>query len=339
MIKTFKMQKILTNIYSSNFFKNTIVFKMFRYNGITLFCLLSLLISFCAEAHSKSLKSHYQNIGSEYDSMIFYSDPKKLDWNINQTIEALDIKKDDIVSDIGGGSGLLAFKLYDKVKLKHKVFNVDPHSAILSQSKKYPDSINPILMDSNQFIKSSYAKKSSVFLIKEAIHHFNNLQEFLDNLSDLVKFDQNKRILITTRCKISSLNLFKKATQMFESHSIDSYLALRIMLLNSNLNPEISLNSFTQEIQKNNFFSMIKKRFLSTLSNFSDEELHDGIKELEKKFSNTKKIKLKDDFLFIKISHNNNEKINIGEFQFHKNSRRQIKFRFFNTFFNDHQFE
>jgi len=41
----------------------------------------------------------------------------------------------------------------------------------------------------------------------------------------------------------------------------------------------------------------------------------------------------------IYLEKDNNEKINIGEFQFHKNSRRQIKFRFFNTFFNDHQFE
>lgn len=266
------------------------------------------------------INKHYSKFGKKYNN-IHILDDQKLDWFTDKIISYLQLNKKDMLSDIGGGTCKIATIIYNKLHLEKKIICVDPSRSMLFQSKDYLDAIIPLEMDANDFLKNNYASSSNAFLIKESIHHIDDLQQFLDRLSFIL--DNKKEVLIIMRKDVNGFNLFKDAIKLINLLGQDFFIAMRLMLINSELEPKINYETFIHKIEKAKYFQMLKERFFSSLIHFDDQTLDKGIKEINRKYLDQKFITIKDELLFIKITNHNS--LNSSKPYFHQNNKKFTK--------------
>jgi len=237
------------------------------------------------------MKQHYENIAEDFNNVWKFSNEYKK-WAVERIGYYLKLKNEDIFVDVGGGTGTFT-NMIDKKFTPSKVYCVEPEESMCNIAKKYTN-IETICSDTFYFINNLKYQYSKI-LFKEVIHHIQNRDKLWDNIYSTI--DNNGRILIYTRPRKIKFPLFEKAKQEFYKNQ-PAYDLIVSELKDNGFTVEVSIESFTFQLQKQEWHNMIKAKFMSDLSVFSDKELLKGVEEIENKY-NTEIYRMEDEIIFI----------------------------------------
>ena len=248
------------------------------------------------QARNGSISGHYERLGSHYDELWEHS-TRFRDWMCDRILELAPCPPGAVIADVGGGTGIYADALLNRIP-GASVFVVDPASNMLAQVPKrsglYPVQATAALAP--QALAGLNIDQVDLLLIKEAVHHFTNLADDLAALAALVS--PGRYLLIVMLPKTISYPLFREALSRFTELQPDPADVARLLTA-SGLTVHRVQQAYHLTIPTHQWVSMIKNRFMSLLSTFTDAELTAGAAEIEQQYGDREVVAFNDSFEFL----------------------------------------
>ena len=157
---------------------------MNRTQGIVIYKLLTYFFN---------QTGHYGRVANYYDSMYIPVRHKE----IPLIQEKLQLKPDDVLVDIGGGTGWMTQRLWKAAGLKEPALCVDPSAAMLEKAKER-EGVTPVLATAEQFFSSPSRVPFNKVLICGSFHHIPNQKAMLHEMA--------KRLPVGGHCLIIRQN-------------------------------------------------------------------------------------------------------------------------------------
>ena len=211
-------------------------------------------------------------------------------------LKQIKLDRNSRVLDIGCGRGKIISNLSNKLKLHNKPIGID--------IEKHKDKSKKIIFKKTDAL--SFVSKTKInfdlILIKQTIHlvkknQINKLLLICKN-----KLNTNGKIIILSldphKNQIPTFDLMKK--KLKQSLKRDKSLFQLIKKFNTNLTVKKFI--FNVKISKNKYLQMIKNRYISTLLNFTEKQIQNGLNEIDKKYK--KKLNFKDQLICLIIKNN-----------------------------------
>jgi ubiquinone/menaquinone biosynthesis C-methylase UbiE len=211
-------------------------------------------------------------------------------------LKQVKLDRNSRILDIGCGRGKIISNLSNKLKLHNKPIGLDIENHT-NKSKgilfKKSDGLSFVLKTKITF---------DLILIKQTIHLLKKSQ-----IKTLLTICKNKlnpkgKILILSldpkRNEIPTFSLMKKKLQ--QSLKRDQILFQLIKKYNPNLTVKKFI--FYVKISKNKYLQMIINRYISTLLNFTEKQIKNGLNEIDVKYK--KKLNFKDQLICLIIKNN-----------------------------------
>ena len=220
-----------------------------------------------------------------WDNKTWLSSQKYIN-SFNQFIlKQVKLNKNSRILDIGCGRGKILANLSNKLKLINKPIGLD--------IENHKDKSKKIIFKKIDAL-SYVAKTKSTFdliLIKQTIHLLKKKQAI--NLLSLCKnrLNPNGKIIILSldpkKNEIPTFSLMKKKLSI--SLSKDEKI-FNLILKNES---KVIIKKFIYEVRilKIKYLQMIKDRYISTLLNFTDKQIKNGIVEIKNDYGNLLKFK------------------------------------------------
>jgi 2-polyprenyl-3-methyl-5-hydroxy-6-metoxy-1,4-benzoquinol methylase len=219
------------------------------------------------------IPNHFDTIADIFNNIWYFSDEYK-DFVINHIHNELSLGNQDILADIGGGTGSFTSRLADESTLL-KAYCVEPSSAMCKEASKL-ENIIAICSDAHAFLDSNTPFTKMLF--KEVIHHIPKRVEFWKTLYPALP--QDGKILIITRPQNVAFPFFASAKEAFARHQPSQEL-IETELHYGGFHTITHHRSHTFTLPKEDWYTMLRHRFMSDLGVFSDEEIEVGILEIE----------------------------------------------------------
>jgi ubiquinone/menaquinone biosynthesis C-methylase UbiE len=238
------------------------------------------------------IHTHYTRLAKNYDDFLYYS-PDFVRSLTKKMIEKLQLQEDDQMADIGCGTGMYSLDILKQVSLKKPIICVDPFQGMLDGiSKEAP--ITRICMDALSFSRQpgSYDK----ILIKETIHHVTEKKEFFLNLYQ--RLNPNGILLLVHVPPKVQYPLFQTALARCENWHADPDDLERGMK-EGGFQVERDILDFPHSIPKEKYFKMVEGCYMSVLTSFEEEEIQEGLKEMEETYKDQSTLKFIDHFDYI----------------------------------------
>ena len=211
-------------------------------------------------------------------------------------LKQIKLDRNSRVLDIGCGRGKIISNLSNKLKLHNKPIGID--------IEKHKDKSEKIIFKKTDAL--SFVSKTKInfdlILIKQTIHlvKTNQINKLL--LICKNKLNTNGKIIILSldphKNEIPAFDLMKK--KLKQSLKRDKSLFQLIKKFNTNLTVKKFI--FNVKISKNKYLQMIKNRYISTLLNFTEKQIQNGLNEIDKKYK--KKLNFKDQLICLIIKNN-----------------------------------
>ncbi|MDA9838217.1 class I SAM-dependent methyltransferase [Candidatus Pelagibacter sp.] len=211
-------------------------------------------------------------------------------------LKQIKLDRNSRVLDIGCGRGKIISNLSNKLKLHNKPIGID--------IENHKDKSKKIIFKKKDAL--SFVSKTKInfdlILIKQTIHlvkknQINKLLLICKN-----KLNTNGKIIILSldphKNEIPAFDLMKK--KLKQSLKRDKSLFQLIKKFNTNLTVKKFI--FNVKISKNKYLQMIKNRYISTLLNFTEKQIQNGLNEIDKKYK--KKLNFKDQLICLIIKNN-----------------------------------
>lgn len=220
--------------------------------------------------------SHYDRLADRYDQNWTHS-PAFIDWMTGHILDRLTLRVGERVADIGCGTGLYVKGLAERVG---RVLCVDPSPKMLAQLPE-GEALQPVQASAEDVaagrVALPYTQLDAV-LIKEAIHHVRDPSAVLHGLARLLA--PGGRLLVVMLPARIEYPLFSAALELFERLQPDPE-EISAAMRSAGLAVDLRYESFTLSFEKSRYLAMVRSRYMSLLSSFSDAELERGIAEID----------------------------------------------------------
>lgn len=225
------------------------------------------------------MNHHYETLADFFNTVWHFSDEYK-EFVHSHIMTDLALTSADTLVDIGGGTGTFTSKLASHADLK-RAYCIEPSKAMCEEASKI-DNIRAICTDATGFctLNLPYTK----LLLKEVIHHISDREPFWKNIYNQLPPDG--KLLIITRPQDIDFPFFDAAKEAFARNQ-PPYEALESELHEAGFFVDIQCRSHTFTLPKQQWYLMLRHRFMSDLSSFSDQEIEEGIEEIEKNHPDT----------------------------------------------------
>lgn len=127
---------------------------------------------------SHVIDKHYRRLGDSYNTFLYYS-PEFVRTLTSKMREKLRLAEDDLLVDLGCGTGMYSIDLMQQVPLSQPVIGVDPFEDMLRQIPEGA-AIEPVCEDALAW--SAKPGRYDKILIKETVHHIPERRELFANL-------------------------------------------------------------------------------------------------------------------------------------------------------------
>jgi ubiquinone/menaquinone biosynthesis C-methylase UbiE len=250
---------------------------------------------FLIDYMSELIHNHYQQIAGIFEDLWFYSEDF-VQFITNKIIEHLSLKNTDFLIDLGCGTGIYAKEINNQMELHNPIICVDSSNKMLEQ---IPNNIKYkcIEMDAVEF--SALSGTYNKIIIKELIHHINELDLLLGNLFQ--RLTDGGILLLILLPPTIDYPLFSTALRKYEEFQ-PNYNNLASLLAKIGFHVAVNFVEYPLEIPKSKYFQMVQNRYMSLLSTFDDEQLALGLNEMEQKYAQQSILKFSDRFVFITAS-------------------------------------
>ena len=196
------------------------------------------------------------------------------------------LKKHSRILDIGCGRGKIISNIFERLKLVNKPIGLD--------IEKHKDKSKKIVfkkIDGLSFISKTKITYDLI-LIKQTIHllKINQIIKLLSICKTKLN-PKGKIIILSLDTKINEIPTF---TLMNKKLKRSLNRDKKIIDLIIKIYPKMIIKKFifNVKILKSEYLKMIKKRYISTLLNFSDKQIKDGLVEIDLKYK--KDLKFRD---------------------------------------------
>ena len=186
--------------------------------------------------------------------------------------------ENDFVVDIGGGTGSLAQAIYREARLKNNILCVDTSQPMLALAgEKY--GVTPLQSTAEEFFdhKENYTFDKAFIIF--SIHHFSETTLMFKKWAEWLR--PGSVCLILTRPPTTTLPFFRKAASLFEKSTAD-VPAMVHCLRHHGLKVEVSEERMVLNMSKHHWYAMLRMRYMSHLHCLSDQDIEEGIVELER---------------------------------------------------------
>ena len=211
-------------------------------------------------------------------------------------LKQVKLNKNSRILDIGCGRGKILANLSNKLRLLNKPIGLD--------IENHKDKSKKIIFKKIDAL--SYVSKTKItfdlILIKQTIHLLKKKQAIKLLSICKNKLNPNGKIIILSldpkKIEIPTFQLMNKKLNI--SLKKDEKL-FNLILKNQN---KIIIKKFVFHVQilKTKYLQMIKNRYMSTLLNFSNSQINNGINEIQKNYG--KVLKFKDRLICFVIKNN-----------------------------------
>ena len=222
---------------------------------------------------------HYANIAEHYDPSFLGADHAR--WERDHIISHLRLQQTDRVLDLGAGTGAFASQLYQKAGLSNPVIAIEPSQPMLDQAKTVPGLI-PYCTDALSFVINTDIRYDKV-LMKGMIHHVPK-----KNLPVLYRAIYHQLLLggialTMTRPHVVPYPFFEAAHKVWSDHQ-PPFNEFGEEMERAGFLVSCHAYDYPVAIEKMQWFSFIRNRYWSTFSYFSNEEIEEGIQEIETQY-------------------------------------------------------
>jgi ubiquinone/menaquinone biosynthesis C-methylase UbiE len=220
------------------------------------------------------LDKHYRRLAKDYDEFLYYS-PRFVRALTSKMVEKLCLEEQDILADVGCGTGMYSLDILEQVSLKEPILGVDPYPEMLA---RIPDQakITPIAEGALEFSKreANYNK----ILIKETIHHVDQREVFFQNIfQNLPKGGVMLLVHVPPGVKYPLFNAALKACLGWHADPDE----LVVQLEQAGFNVQRDVLDYQHRIPKDHYFKMVRSCYMSVLTRFSEEDLEAGLAEMD----------------------------------------------------------
>ncbi|MFC7882925.1 class I SAM-dependent methyltransferase [Streptomyces sp. NPDC057376] len=226
------------------------------------------------------MRGHYDGLAAEYDEHWVYG-PGYVPWMSGQIAKALQLGPADRIADIGSGTGLFAKEVARQLRPSHPILCVDPSQAMLGGlGIPPPPGLTPVVASAEEVAEGRarlpYEALDAMWL-KESVHHVADQARTLHGLAD--RLAPGGRLLIVMLPATIRYPLFKAALARFEELQPDPAV-IEAHLHRAGLDTRTSHVEHELRIDRDRYLDMVRARYMSLLSTFTDSELEEGVEEM-----------------------------------------------------------
>ena len=244
----------------------------------------------------ESISKHYADVANRYDNLYGFSYHYVADF----AIKHLKLQPDDHLADIGAGTGAIASLIRKKAGLINPPLCVEPSASMLEVAKAR-DGITTCLASADGFL-DDYMTRPKIYnkvLINECSHLFPNRLETFRKVYQCLPDDG--LLLLILRSGQCGFPMWRELRER-RSPASDSVNAFEASLSNAGFVVTMTIETSLTSTTKREWYSKLRKRMFTVLSEFSDEEIEEGIQELDQEWFPEKKeddtVEFVDDVVF-----------------------------------------
>lgn len=242
-------------------------------------------------------RAHYDRLADAYDENWAHS-PEFIDWMTGRIVDRLGVEPDDRVADVGCGTGLYARGIAERAG---RVVCADPSAKMLERLPP-GDAYRPVQASAEQLGSGEVrlpCERFDAILIKEAIHHVDDGRAVIEGLAGLLA-DGGRLLVVMLPTRIE-YPLFADALTLFQRLQPDPR-DVAAHMRDAGLRTELSHESFPLSFSKSKYLAMVRNRYMSLLSNFTDEQLERGVEEIDR-LNQEQRLSFPDRFAFVLGTH------------------------------------
>jgi len=231
-----------------------------------------------------------------WDNKTWLSSRKYIN-SFNQFIlKQTNLNRSSRILDIGCGRGKILENLSNRLRLSIKPIGIDIENHKDKSKKIFFKKVDALSFMSKTRITFD------LILIKQTIHLLKKKQAIKLLSTCKNKLSQNGKIIILSldpnKNEIPTFSLMKKKLK----NSLDKDKKLFNLILKNESQMIIKKYIYEVKILKIKYLQMIRDRYISTLLNFTNKQIKEGINEIKKNYRN--KLKFKDRLICFIIKNN-----------------------------------
>ncbi|GAA0618169.1 hypothetical protein GCM10010394_55640 [Streptomyces crystallinus] len=222
---------------------------------------------------------HYGRLARDFDRYWAYS-PAFVAWMAGRITHALSLSPGDRIADIGAGTGLYAREVARAVRPAHPVVCADPSPAMLARLNSPSPYLAPLLASAEDVAEGRVdlpCERFDAVWLKEVVHHLADPARTLAGLSALLA--PGGRLLVVMRPATLAYPLFPAALARFQESQPDP-AEIAHHLRSAGLTTTLTYAEHELRIGLDRHCTMVRARYMSLLSTFSDGELEEGIQQI-----------------------------------------------------------
>lgn len=220
--------------------------------------------------------------------------PEYQNWMSDNIVSLLQLEAEDLFVDLGGGTGWYTKLIAKKGGLKQRALCVEPSENMLSQIE-HTESIEPVCADALTFSERTDIRYDKI-LLKEMVHFVDNRKSLFEGIGR--QLSEKGRVLIVTRPQATPLPFFKAALETF-AQGQPSVESIENDLKDAHITPSSFKEEFFFSMPKERWYGMLRNRFMSNLQHFTDQEIEEGILQLEQTYGKGEMIEFRDAIIFL----------------------------------------
>ncbi|WAX78276.1 class I SAM-dependent methyltransferase [Streptomyces sp. KMM 9044] len=226
------------------------------------------------------VRGHYEELAAEYDEHWAYG-PDYIAWMSGRIAETLRLTPTDRIADVGAGTGLFARGVAGQLRPHRPILCIDPSEAMLRQLGTPPSSgLTPVVASAEDITEGRtrlpYRRLDAMWL-KESVHHLADPGRTLKGL--VGQLAPGGRLLVVLLPASIRYPLFEAALTRFEELQPDPAHMVE-HLRTAGLEVHLTHVEHELRIDRDRYFGMVRARYMSLLSTFSDSEIEKGIEEM-----------------------------------------------------------
>ena len=173
---------------------------------------------------------------------------------------------------------------FDISGLKAPVLCVEPNAEMLREAEKW-EGVKSYLGSADDFFSGDHQPKCNKILMNESAHLFPDPLGTFQKAAQYLSADG--MMVLIGRGKVTTFPLWKSVREKFGRPEGDD--ALKAFLEQAGFSIQIRSEIYTAEMTKGEWYDKIRRRIFSALNDFSDEQIEEGLKELDREWFPTKK--------------------------------------------------
>jgi len=238
---------------------------------------------------------HYALLSKGYHGAFFYTGDYER-WQLDNILSRFELQQAHRLVDIGGGTGRFASLLRDAAGLD-RVLCVDPSASMIEEAARLPG-VDTVCQGGAAFALDAKIHYDRV-LVKEVVHHLSDEDLTKMFRGMLAQLNPGGLALVCTRPHVVEYPFFRAALEVWSQQQPPMEYYVECMRVAGFHDVRCDVVAYPAVVDKGWWLQMVRSRFWSTFSHFSEEELAQGLEEISAKHAGSETIAFSEKMIFI----------------------------------------